>query len=223
MTPGAVIVVNWSIKGTDILSSYARSSTRLLEGAAGGGSDGDPGSLRDDQGRLAALREKRALAHFEPGYRQIVENAVGRAEVDLLNPDCASLFGPLGIFNLPSPAEQLEDVFEAGRIRGYVFDSSFKSGVGGYTDPDSKVIYLATNRYFFTGILETGTSALLTDGFHGLTSLTQIQEVILIHELLHEAGVVGADNASQVITLPNGETVVGSAGVSQAVVKHCIH
>ena len=56
--------------------------------------------------------------------------------------------------------------------------------------------------------------------FTGLTNF-EVQEAILIHELLHFTGVVGADDAGQTSTLGNGEVVQGSQGVSKAVKEHC--
>jgi hypothetical protein len=62
----------------------------------------------------------------------------------------------------------------------------------------------------------------LVTGFQGLT-MTEAREVILIHELLHLAGVAGADSKGQSITLPNGQTVIGSAGITAAVRQDCLH
>jgi hypothetical protein len=42
----------------------------------------------------------------------------------------------------------------------------------------------------------------------------------MIHEFLHWEG-IGADNANQVYTLPNGDKVTGSVGISAEVRKKC--
>jgi hypothetical protein len=86
------------------------------------------------------------------------------------------------------------------------------------------VIYIASNRFFVTGILANGTpvTQATSPSFQGL-SLSQIDEVVVIHEFLHLTGAVGADNAGQSITLANGATVAGSVGVTNAVIKDCVH
>src|SRR5205807_6110546 len=48
----------------------------------------------------------------EGGFQQLVENAIGRAEVDLLNADCASLFGSI-YWNATSG-------FQSGAVEGGV-------------------------------------------------------------------------------------------------------
>jgi RHS repeat-associated protein len=195
-------------------------------GGGGGDGGGSPGSLRDDDGRIAALAEKRALGSFPIALRQIVENAIGRSENDLTNPDCASLFGTLfpeaGTLLTETPANAFEDFFEGAHIRGVVFDSLAQPGVGAYHLNGN--IYIATNRYFFTGIDQEGASVLTNpmSVFNGLT-YNQMQEVILIHEFLHASGVVGNDSEGQTITLGNGQVVVGSQGVTAAVRQHCLH
>jgi len=68
------------------------------------------------------------------------------------------------------------------------------------------------------GIKFVGQAASWANGL----SLGQFQELTLIHELLHATGLVGNDtNPDQRITLPNGQTVTGSAGVSKAIRQDC--
>ena len=85
------------------------------------------------------------------------------------------------------------------------------------------MILLASNRYFVTGILANGVpvTQAISPNFRGLT-LSQVDEVILIHELLHFTGAVGDDDSGQSITLANGAAVVGIAGVTNQVRKDCI-
>ena len=94
-----------------------------------------------------------------------------------------------------------------------------KLGVGAQTATGS-IIQIAANRYFVTGILANGASLMAAAGFEGLT-LLQSDILIIIHELLHFVGVVGSDDASQRIVFPNGDTVIGSAGVTAEVRKKC--
>jgi hypothetical protein len=78
------------------------------------------------------------------------------------------------------------------------------------------LIYVVSGSSFFTGTLNERP---LGGAFTGL-SLNQAQELIMIHEFLHWEG-VGPDNPNQQITLANGTTVTGSAGVSEEVRKRC--
>lgn len=57
-------------------------------------------------------------------------------------------------------------------------------------------------------------------GFQGL-STSEANEVMLIHELLL-TGSAGDDKGQQ-ITLANGDTVTGSAGITAEVRQQCIH
>lgn len=84
----------------------------------------------------------------------------------------------------------------------------------------NNAIYLAANRYFFTGILEDGQPASNASIFSGMTN-AEIQEAVLIHELLHLAGIAGSDSENQTIVLGNGQAVQGSTGISQAVKDNC--
>ena len=52
--------------------------------------------------------------------------------------------------------------------------------------------------------------------------LSSIQELMVIHEFMHWMGIVGPDKAgTEQYNLPNGQTVIGSNGVSQAVRDNC--
>ncbi len=154
----------------------------------------------------------------------VLNSAVNRAEDDLINPQCASLWGTNG----PDPALALQQISNSGNIKIYNFGYDFTSadpgpspGVGAQTAGGT--IQVASNRYFFTGIEANGQSVSSDPNsvFFGLTQ-AQVQETILIHELLHATGIVGSDSAGQKITLGNGEVVTGSAGVTAAVRQNCL-
>ena len=117
------------------------------------------------------------------------------------------------------PAQALKKANDNNQIRFYDFDDTINPGVGAQTVTGS-MIQIASNRYFVTGILANGASLTAATGFQGLT-LLQADELILIHELLHFVGVVGADDAGQRIGFPNGDIVNGSAGVTAEVRKQC--
>jgi hypothetical protein len=139
----------------------------------------------------------------------------------LSNPTCAGLFGSE---DAQFAADALSSAYANNQIRFYNFDSDINPGIGAQTagTGSSGIIEIAANRYFVTGILANGQSLSSTPGaFNGL-SLLQSDELILIHELLHLTGVIGSDSSNQTINLPNGDTVTGSAGVSNEVRTDCI-
>ncbi len=147
-----------------------------------------------------------------PAYSVILQNAVNAAEVDLSLPTCAALFG-----SNSDPAFSMA----TASIAIAAFDDAVPSGVGAATLNGS--IFVASNRYFFSGLDANGQSVLTNPSsvFNGLTYL-QMRQVVLIHELLHLTGIAGADNQGQQITLGNGVTVNGSAGITKAVVQDCL-
>jgi hypothetical protein len=134
---------------------------------------------------------------------------------DLSKEDCASLFLTL------NPAMALEAAFNNNQIRIVPFANTIPANVGAETNAVYNVIYIASNRFFFTGQFNGGPVTQTTVDFQGLTQ-SQVQEVMLIHEMLHLTGTVGDDNQDQQITLGNSQVVKGSAGVTAAVKQHCI-
>jgi RHS repeat-associated protein len=184
------------------------------EPSGGGGGSGQNGIDPTVPIKSPPVPPSQAGRYIPAGLRTTVANAVGAAEQDLEDPDCASIFGP----NI-DPYLALANAWTNNDIRAATFDSGVNAAVGAATI--SGVIYIATNRYFFTGIQANGASAMGPGTvFDGMT-MQQMQQAILIHELLHLTGVVGSDNANQTVTLGNGEVVTGSAGVTAAVRQHC--
>jgi RHS repeat-associated protein len=145
-----------------------------------------------------------------------LSQAVRRAMDRLFKEECAK------VFNTMNPAIALENAFNDNKIRAVPFGDDIKPGVGAQTNQGMGVIYLASNRYFFTGQFNDGPVTRTTKEFRDLTQ-DQVQEVMLIHEMLHLTGGVGDDDKNQQITLGNAQTVNGSAGVTAAVIQHCIH
>ncbi|MGO9229362.1 MAG: RHS repeat-associated core domain-containing protein [Bryobacteraceae bacterium] len=151
--------------------------------------------------------------------------AVQGAGALLQNPDCASLFnvGAMeSLFGTDDPSVILANAYADNKIRLEPFDSDISSGVMAETTGVDDLILIASNRAFVTGIMANGMSITQTQAFQGLT-LSQVDEVILIHELLNFTDTAGDDDAGQSITLGNGDTVTGSAGITQEVIKNCIH
>ena len=158
-----------------------------------------------------------ALDKAEIGF--ILSGAVDRAVHDLFDSDCASLFMTL------NPAMALENAYKNNQIRAVPFGDgpgSPKPSVGAQTNNSVNAIYIGTDRYFFSGQFNGGPVTQTTVDFKGLTQ-AQVQEVILIHEMLHLTGSVGSDDNNQAITLGNAQVVYGSGGVTAAVRQHCIH
>lgn len=52
-------------------------------------------------------------------------------------------------------------------------------------------------------------------------STSSYQQLIIIHEFMHYMGIVGPDDNNQTYTLPNGDKVTGSAGISAEIKKDC--
>jgi len=138
------------------------------------------------------------------------------------NADCDRLLNTGAPFN--DPAAVLQSAYDNGQIWFGPFGDNVPPGVGAQTTGINGTIMIASNRYFVTGVLSNGTpvTQATTPNFQGLT-LSEINEVILIHELLHFTGAVGDDNNNQAITLANGVNVTGSAGVTDEVRKDCLH
>ncbi len=89
----------------------------------------------------------------------------------------------------------------------------------GFTTGTGGIIYLVSGGAFFTGTVNGNPLG----GFASGMSLGTFQQLIIIHEFLHQDGIVGADNAQQKIVLPNGDTVTGSQGLSKEVKKNCFN
>lgn len=94
--------------------------------------------------------------------------------VNLFKEECANLF------DTANPAIALENANQSNKIRAVPFGSDIPAGVGGQTNTDLGVIYLASNRYFFTGQFNGGPVTRTTNDFRGLTQ-DQVQVVMLIH------------------------------------------
>jgi len=81
---------------------------------------------------------------------------------------------------------------------------------------------------FFTGQAQTSSGAYAPLGgwAQGL-GLTAFDQTTIIHEFMHQVGIVGQDTpgangVTPTYTLPNGDTVTGSAAISSEVVKNCL-
>ena len=155
--------------------------------------------------------------------RDVAVDAAMRASDLIESPDCA------GMFLSPSAntaeqrqmlSEQLQYVADSGDLR-MISPNALPQGtspnVPAFTTGTWGFIYVVSGSAFFTNTTPTGQS--LGGAFQGLT-LSQTQELIVVHEFLHWEG-VGPDNAGQTYILPNGDKVTGSQGISNEVRKKC--
>jgi RHS repeat-associated protein len=155
--------------------------------------------------------------------QQQVANAAALAATDRrYDPDCAGLFlGPDA--NTPEQRKilsgQLQYAVDQSDVR-VISQTSLPAGtppnVPAFTKGTLGFIYVVSERSFFTGQLSEKP---LCGAFQGL-SLNQTQQLMMIHVFLHWEG-IGDDNANQVYTLPNGDKVTGSEGISAEVRKKC--
>ena len=195
------------------------------------GSGGVFRPIREDVGPSSAAVRRQGVRD------QLLSDAIAGSVDRLSNPECSSLFG--GSLFANGPASVLQSALDNGQIRILPFGDNIAPGVLAQTTGTNGMIQIASGRAFFTGtvLLPTTTASSTTTGgsisgydtrslsscagFGGLSS-SESQQLILMHELLHFMGVVGPDNQGQSIyNLPNGETVTGSTGVTQAVRTHC--
>ena len=78
---------------------------------------------------------------------------------------------------------------------------------------------------FFHGAQAKTTSGTLRASLGGWAqglSLSAFDQATVIHEFMHQLGIAGADTSGQTYTLPNGDTVTGSNGISQEVRDKCL-
>lgn len=146
---------------------------------------------------------------------QAIAEEVARSAANVVDTGCNGLFPHNSV-----TGEELRQAVNHNQIRVVPFGDNIGPDVGAQTNPAVNAIYIASNRYFFTGILANGSSVLNTVDFAGLT-MEQMQETMIIHELLHLVGLVGDDDKKQQIQLPNGEVVTGSTGLTVAIKEHC--
>jgi len=160
--------------------------------------------------------------------KMVLKAAVARTSDRLHNPDCAGLFlDPES--NTPEVRRALGRKFEnlwngdsnSSKIRT-INPSNMPpetSGVVAFTTGTLGLIYVVSGGGFFTGI-QNGKAISTIDPWVGM-NLSQIQELVLIHEFMHYMGIVGPDRDPLEYTLPNGQRVKGSSGISKIVREKC--
>jgi hypothetical protein len=155
----------------------------------------------------------------------------------LTNSDCAGLFAGSAMVRADfggSPAEMLAAYMTHGLITdntvfpgpdgGQPFSGP---GVGAVTTAGGALMFngirtsvpqivINAGGFFFNGGALNGTPVqqIPGSGFQGLTTVSQVQETVVLHELLHAAGVFGADSGPGV---PAGASAANTA----IVVRNC--
>jgi hypothetical protein len=165
----------------------------------------------------------RELFEEERAHRKdIVDAAVDRASDRIANKDCAGLFfSPENntADNRASLSSQfLDRLSEQGNLQVLPsrYAKNLPNSLPAFTNDDGNII-LIEGRTFFTNQVN---GKPLGGAFKDL-SLDQTQELILIHEFMHQIGMIADDDKKQSYTLANGQTVSGSGQISQAIRDNC--
>jgi RHS repeat-associated protein len=149
-------------------------------------------------------------------------NAERAAADRLFKPDCAGLFlAPFAdtAANRAELSSQLDTIYDNGLIRLLPQAAGKNPAVPGFTSGPGGVIYIVSGGSFFTG--QVNGQPLV--GFAAGMTLPDFQQLVVIHEFMHWMGIVGDDDKNQVYTLPNGDQVKGSMGISAEVKKDCFN
>ena len=172
------------------------------------------------QAYMAALARQIVVSAETAFIQQAVKNASSL----LLDKDCAGLF--------LTPDQNTSDNRTNLANELAQDDSDFgllQSGMTKNQDPNVPAFTVGG----FTWIVEGGAffsgQAQRTDGSYGPLggfaqglSLSAFDNLTIVHEFMHQLGIVGEDNKGQTYTLPNGDTATGSAGISQEVRDKCL-
>jgi RHS repeat-associated protein len=227
----------------DCTQSSSEPPSGSSHGGAFGGGDGMfvPVEVNTEFGQAGGGTS--GMSYLDILRQTLLAPAVAGAVERLVEPDCAAMFG---LFGGLDAASLLQSAFDQGNVRFYEFGSNIPVGVAAQTA--TPYIQIGINRAFVTGLVPGPTGATtygsrgnpsvgvpiqgfisitnpppgVITGFQGM-SMDEMRQAVLIHELLHLLGVVGPDNMRQRITLPNGQTVYGSSGVTAAVRQNCFH
>jgi RHS repeat-associated protein len=154
--------------------------------------------------------------------QQLINAAYGAAD-RLFSPSCAGLFLSPGqdiAAGIQGLAQTLENLADQGIIRQISSNSlppNTPANIPAFTSGPGGIIYAVTGGSFFTGTLS---GSPLGGVFSGMP-LASIQQLMILHEFMHYEGVVGPDRKNQSYTLPNGDVVTGSRGITDEVFKKC--
>jgi RHS repeat-associated protein len=173
-------------------------------------------------------------AQVRQAERETIAAAVGNAAKRFASEDCAGLLLAPGE-NTAENRQALEDQLNQAQFTLMSSSLASASNVGpnvaGFTvqnDNDTSSTWIVEGGPFFTGQAAikdpngnyTGAYGSLV-GFATGMSLSDFQELTIIHEFMHQKGIVGTDSGGESYTLPNGDTVSGSQGISLDVRDKC--
>ena len=187
------------------------------------GFTGGPGSSSTAQSGSSG-KAQHAAPPATPGLGvaqdlSIINAITFEASDTVVDPDCARLFlapDSNTPANRAALGNMLAGLADSGTIR-LLSGSNTPANIPAFTTDTLGLIYIVQGGSFFTGKYN---GQPLGGAFSGL-SLSQDQQLIIIHEFMHYMGIVGPDNDNQTYTLPDGEVVKGSQGISNAVRKDC--
>jgi hypothetical protein len=154
----------------------------------------------------------------------IIKNAERGAADRLFNADCAGLFLTADqntAANRAALSRQLDGLEDAGTIREIdpqYLPNGGSPNVPAFTTGTNGIVYVVSNSAFFTGQINGHPIG----GFASGMTLADFQQLVIIHEFLHWQG-VGPDSSGQKYTLPNGDKVKGSTGISKEVKQKCFN
>ena len=156
------------------------------------------------------------------GETEIIKQATMAATDKLFDPNCAGLFLSPGD-NTPAArkqlSQQLQSMSSAGDIRLIQASAvpNYNPAISAFTTGQAGLTFVVFKGPFFSGTLNGNP---LGGAMSGL-SISNQEDLTIIHEFMHWEGIVGPDNNNQQYTLPNGDKVKGSDGISAEVRKKC--
>jgi len=157
-----------------------------------------------------------------PAAQQLINAAYGAAD-RLFSPTCAGLFLPVGAIaaGVQALAQTLENLADTGIIRQIAANNlpaNTPGNIPAFTSGPGGIIYAVTGGSFFTGTID---GKALGGVFSGMP-LAAAQQLMILHEFMHYyEGIVGPDTQNQRYTLPHGDVVTGSRGITDEVFKKC--
>jgi RHS repeat-associated protein len=208
---------------------YSVTLTEFLTGAGGGAGGGDNGYIYIPTPWDKLDMQKSQYLHFlgqrtsDQSSARVILSADRAAADRLFDPDCAGLFlapDDNTAKNRAALSGQLDKIGDDGLIRP-MNPRNLPAGTSPNTPAFTagRLIYVVSGGAFFTGQINGHPLG----GFASGMTLTGFQQLVIIHEFLHWDNIVGSDNAGQKYTLPNGDTVRGSNGISQEVKNKCFN
>jgi RHS repeat-associated protein len=192
----------------------------MLSGCGGQGVDWSPSGYSCDEPVVSSGPTQVGPPNGDA--QQLINAAYGAAD-RLFSPSCAGIFlapGQGTPANIQGLAQTLEKLADQGIIRQIAssdLPANTPNNVPMMTTGTGGIIYAVTGGSFFTGTLD---GKALGGVFSGMP-LAAAQQLMMLHEFMHYEGIAGPDTQNQRYTLPNGDTVTGSRGITDEVFQKC--